>query len=75
MNAFFEHVEQAKQLLFVVLLGIIICYACYFGKFDFLTGMATGLFSALGVTQGVIKNMKGEKNEENNPSAPPTIGS
>lgn len=50
LEIFFKNTEQVKQLAYVVLIGIIICYACYSGKFDFLVGMATGLFSALGIT-------------------------
>ncbi len=60
LETVFKNTEQAKQLMYVALIGIIICYACYSGKFDFLTGMATGLFSALGITQN---SSKGEAKE------------
>lgn len=56
MEAFWKNIEGVKQLLYVGIIFIVVCYACYWGKFDFLTGVVTGVFAALGITP------KGEKN-------------
>jgi len=50
MTDFWKNIEGIKQLAYVFILAIIVVYACYWGKFNFLTGMATGIFAALGIT-------------------------
>ena len=52
MKDFWRNIDGIKQLMFVGLLFIIVVYACYWGKFDFLTGISTGIFAALGITKG-----------------------
>lgn len=47
MNNKWENLEGIKQLLILVLLGIIILYAGYNQQFKFLEGLVAGLFAAL----------------------------
>jgi hypothetical protein len=55
MKDFWANIEGVKQLLYVVILLVIVIYAAYHAKFDFLTGISTGIFAALGIMPKGVK--------------------